>query len=140
MAGLLIPAAPIDAVAAELRRWAREPFDAVSRNCALSVLSYVEGVTGQHLPVGARLFTRRRQQELLRAHGRLEGLARWALQQLGCAETSAPVRGDVGLVELAGGPTAAICLGDSWAARGDRAVVVEQAEPLAAWRVRCPRP
>lgn len=139
MAGLLSATASVDAVSAELRRWAREPFDEVTRNCALSVLSYVEGISGRHLPLGARLFTRRRQRELLRAHGGLRGLSRWALPQLGCVETGVPVRGDVGLVELPGGLTAAICLGDQWAVRGDRAAIIMPATAAIAWRVPCPK-
>lgn len=141
MAGLLTPADPAtDLVTAELRRWAFEPFDLASENCGLSVLGYAERATGRAASrvglEGARAAT-----EAMRTREAFIAMALGAMRELGLVETNAPVRGDVGLVEMPWitSLVAAICVGRDWAARGDREVVIGPAEMVIAWRVPCPR-
>ncbi len=137
MARLLTP----DPVTIELRRWATEPF----AWCALSVLDYVERVERRRLRPRPRLsrFTALR---VARTPERFAALCHDAMSRLGMRSTVAPIRGDVGLVHLTAGLTAAICVGGAgaglpmWAARGDRSVVIQAARPVQAWRVACRRP
>jgi len=137
VAGLLIS----DPVSAELRRWASTPFDWAADNCGLTMLHYVERAVGRLLlPRPRRLKGRIDAERLVRRAGGFHALCSDAMAQLGCPTTDMPARGDVGLVELRSGLTAALCLGgDAWAARGDRAAVIEHVEHLAAWEVACPR-
>lgn len=135
MARLLTAGAP-DAVAVELHRWASEPFDW----CALSVLAYVERVRRRKLRPRPRVAGKVSAARTARSVERFGTIAADAMKRLGCARTTAPLRGDVGLVDLPGsGLTAAICTGQLWAARGDHAVVFTAAVPVVAWRVRCHR-
>ncbi|WP_432769816.1 MAG: hypothetical protein HEQ22_03450 [Sphingopyxis sp.] len=148
MAGLLTTAAPIgapDAVAAEIHRWAAEPFDLGDGNCGLSVIDYVARATGQPAPHWLRRLGRRGAARLMRDDARFERVASAALAAMQCSGTDSPVRGDVALVLLAGsGLTACICAssanGGLWAARGDRAAVLARGTVRKAWRVRCRRP
>jgi hypothetical protein len=144
MAGLLIPA---DLVAAELRRWASEPIADARAVCALSVLAYVERACGRRLRPSPRLLSPIAQALIRVRPGNYERFAAFAMAQLGCPAAAAPQRGDVGLVPLAAGLTAAICVEGArgagpatWAARGDGLVVIEAVAQAAAWRVECPRP
>lgn len=149
MAGLLKPPGQvpaIDAVAAELHRWASEPFDWTRDNCGLAVLAYVERVRGVRLwprprfvgQVGAGLMLERR--------GGFHAYCRWAFDKLGCPPTDAPIRGDAALAVFPAGLTACLVLGDAGdgrmylGARGDRAAVIEPLVPVATWSVPCPRP
>lgn len=129
-----------DPVADELRLWARDlPCDRRAV-CALSVLAYVERCRQRHLRPSPRLLKPVALAAIWIRPGALERFARWAMAQLGCDETDAPLRGDVGLIAIADRPTAAICVGrERWAARGERGVVIQPAPVLAAWRVACPR-
>jgi hypothetical protein len=137
-----------DAVAAELQLWASAPFDPRRANCGLSVAAYVARATGQRVPAWLTLigwFGVGRLTRDARAFGRV---AARAMAELGCRDTSDIQRGDVALVDLPGGVTAAICTraaavagdGPLWAARGDGAVVIGRAEGVVrAWRLPCPR-
>lgn len=136
MAGLLIPA--IDPVVQELRRWAREPFDIVTDNCGISVLTYVGRVTGRPVPLWLKAFGRLGVARLMDRDAAFIDAAGRALTQMGCDETDAPRHGDVGLVDLPTGLTAAICLGDLWAARGVAEAVIGPATHRIAWGVSCP--
>lgn len=139
MAGLLSPAP--NPVAAELRRWAAEPFDLGVANCGLSVIGYVARVTGAPVPAWLYAFGRRGAAELMRCDERFEAVASRALAQMGCAETETPEHGDVALVELPGsGLTACIRAGALWAARGERSAELGPGTALKAWRVVCRRP
>jgi hypothetical protein len=149
MAGLVTASraivAPADAVAVELRRWASTPFDWARDNCGLAVLGYAERVRRRLVRPRPRFRGKVGAGLMLERLGGFEGYCTWAMAQIGCPVTDAPVRGDVALVDLPGsGLTACICLGTAssgamWAARGDSAVVIEPAAPLKAWRVTCPR-
>lgn len=138
MAGLVS-----DPVTVELRRWASEPFGLADDNCGLAVLAYVERALSTPAPawLSVRLFGRRAARKMIRDRRAFIDASLLAMQQLGCAPTENPLRGDGGLVDLDGsGLTACICLGNNrWAARGDRAVVIQSAESVFAWRVPCPR-
>ncbi|PAL20230.1 hypothetical protein CD928_17640 [Sphingopyxis sp. GW247-27LB] len=138
-------AAGIDAVAAELHRWAAEPFDLALANCGLSVLAYVARVKGRLVPMWLRAFGRIGAGRLMRSDALFQTVADRALAEMGCARTLAPRRGDVALVRLPGsGLTACICSRSAssrmpamWAARGDRAAVIAAGELVQAWRVAC---
>lgn len=141
----LPPLAP-DAVAAELHRWAAEPFDLALANCGLSVLAYAARVTGRRVPLWLRAFGRIGAGRLMRNDGLFVSVAARALAEMGCPEADTPRRGDVALVRLPGsGLTACICSRAAadgaamWAARGDRAAVVGPGELVKAWRVTCRR-
>lgn len=136
MAGLLSPA--IDPVVQELRRWACEPFDIVTDNCGISVMTYVGLATGCPVPLWLKAFGRLGVARLMDRDAAFIDAARRALAQMGCTETDAPRHGDVGLVDLTNGLTAAICLGDLWAARGVTEAVIGPATHRIAWRVSCP--
>ncbi len=149
MAGLLSH----DSVAETIARWAAEPFTWAA-NCGRSVLDHVERVTGRMLEPAPACDSKAAALRLVLAAGGMEALCADAMAQLGCPPTDFPRRGDVGLVDLAGGVTAAICvariaveaagqaIGERllWAARGDHLIVIEAAWPIRAWRVACHRP
>lgn len=140
MAGLLSRPG-LDPVAAELRRWATAPFDLARDNCGLSVLAFAERMSGRVLGRGRGIAGARAAARLIADPAAFVAVSSALMRRLGAAETDAPARGDVGLVELPAGLTAAICVdAGRWAARGDRAVVIQRAEPLVAWRLACPRP
>ncbi len=140
MAGLVSPADAPDAVTRALRRWAAEPFDRVRDNCGLAVLRYVEEAVARRLFPPPAYTSWLGALRMLKRAGGYALYCDWAMGRLGCPPTLAPRRGDVGLIELSGGLTAAICLGRGmWGARGDRAVVIEAAEAETAWRVPCRR-
>tara|TARA_B100000678_G_scaffold284890_1_gene287157 strand:+ start:292 stop:711 length:420 start_codon:yes stop_codon:yes gene_type:complete len=131
---------PTDAVTAELRHWAREPFALGTGNCGLSVLGYAERVREATVRRGRGLVGRRSAARLMRSPERFVLVAAALMARLGCPETDAPLRGDVGLIDLPAGLTAAICLGDGdWAARGPRSTVIGPATAEIAWSVRCPQ-
>lgn len=140
MAGLLIPAnaGTADAVTETLRRWAREPFDVLTANCGLSVLDYAERATANAPLVRPRALTRRDVRRLIARPHVFEAYCGAILADLGLTPTLLPGRGDIGLIELANGLTAALCLGDGcWAARGLRGVVMQPAPFRRAWGVQC---
>ncbi|MEP9402030.1 DUF6950 family protein [Sphingomonas silueang] len=136
MAGLLTGD---DAVAAELRRWASEPFGWAEANCVLSVLDYVERVTGRRLAMRPALSGRRSARRFVQAAGGMVAMAGRAMASLDCPRTDDPRRGDVGVIDMGGMLVAAIRTGRLWAARGRRDVVFAASPALAAWRVECPR-
>lgn len=140
MAGLLSPCAPArqaDAVAAELRLWAATPFIDGKSDCMLSVLAYIERVTGKSLAPRPRYSGRIGGQMYLRRRGGLWTVAENAMEQLGCPRTFDIRRGDVGICWLPGaGDTACIALGDDrWAARQERGAMVCSSLPKRAWAV-----
>jgi len=144
VAGLLTSsaAAKPDAVALELQRWAREPFDPVTANCGLSILDYAERITGGVVNPSPRHLNGFAMLALAADPDQFLDYASWILAQLGCAITEKPVRGDVGLADLAGsGLTAALCLGDGqWAARMAHGLAIGPAPARRAWEVRrCPK-
>lgn len=141
MAGLLsVPAEGREAVLkATLARWASEPFDARRANCALSVLAYVEQLSGvvplEHL----RDISKFDDDQAFASYcgGVMRGLG-WQLAKQAD-------RGDVGLVDFGIGLTACICVvgwplgAQRWAARGERGVVIQRADAYLVWRLPCPR-
>ena len=139
MAGLLT-----DPVAAELRRWASEPFVWGSADCGTSLLDYAERVTGRRFEARPSYSNQFGAARVVREAGGFIPLCDEAMEQLGCSRTTAPVRGDVGLADLPGsGLTACLCLGALWAARAMFEVVIAPMAPIPAWRVQggheCPR-
>ena len=141
MAGLLTATVDsVDAVAAELHRWAVEPFDLAQANCGLSVITYVGRVTGRDAPPWLDAIGRVGALRLMRSDRAFEAVATRALAEMGCGVTVSPERGDVALVDLPGtGLTACICTGLLWAARGDREAVLAPGTATKAWSVSCRR-
>jgi hypothetical protein len=142
MAGLLT--AP-DPVAETLRRWASEPFVWGTSDCALSVLDYVEKVSGRTIRRPQYGSANGALRIMQKEPGGFRKLAWNTVANLGGRLTDAPVRGDVGLVELVDiGLTACLCVGpDRWAARGHHEVVIVTGGAVMAWSVGgapCPRP
>lgn len=139
MAGLLTPA-PIDAVADELRRWAREPFDLAHANCGQSVIGYVGRVKGYPVPFWLRTLGRVGALRLMQNDAAMEAAVARGLSGMDCPVTDAPQRGDVGVVRFPGSPlTTAICTGPLWAARcAERGIVIQAATVVKAWGVSCP--
>lgn len=139
MAGLLTPAT---SVAAELHRWAAEPFDLAVANCGLSVIAYVARVTGEPMPDWLHAFGRRGAGMLMRCDDTFEAAASRALAAMGCPETDSPRHGDVALVRLdaSGLLTACIRAGTLWAARGECSAELGPGTVLKAWRVECRKP
>lgn len=157
MAGLLTPATgwddPADPVTVTVHGWASTPFVWGGDDCGFSVLRHVERVTGQLLAdirpdlvpryataIGARRVARRR-------GGFFAGFGE-VMAALGCTKTDEPARGDVGLILIETGLTAALCTGrlqavpdwQRWAARGDGLVVLRSCGSVTAWRLPCRRP
>lgn len=140
MAGLLTdPAgAPLQATIA---RWAAEP--CAPNPCAADVLRHACEVVGAPLPALPAHETRAAMCRTLRQGGGLIGHANRFLLPLGWQrldQTRTPQqRGDVGVVLFPGmvRATCAICLGDSWMARGNGFVQMMPAWPLAMWRAPC---
>lgn len=142
MAGLLISTNPgADLVAATLRAWARAPFEWGKTDCGLSVLAYVELAVGRKAAPAPQHRDRKSAIAMLRAAGGMTAFCSSVMAALGCTRTDQPARGDVGLVRLPGsGLTACLCLGDRWAARADREIIVVRLAPRCAWSVTCPKP
>lgn len=144
MAGLLT-SGEIDAVAAELRLWASTAFVDGESDCALSVLAYVERVTGRQLTPRPRYSGRIGGQLFLKRRGGFPAFAEWAMGQLQCPTIFEPERGDVALCWLPeAGDTACLALGNGmFAARLERGLVIAPMWKKVSWAVRgepCPRP
>jgi len=125
-----------DLVEMALDRWHGSAFKWGQTDCFQSVISHVEIVTGRAFnrphyssAIGA--------ERILRRAGGFERYCHHVMELLGCPTTVNPERGDVGLVNIPGtGLTFCLCTGQKWAARAEAgAVLVVQAEPVAAWRV-----
>jgi hypothetical protein len=67
--------------------------------------------------------------------GGLEYVVAECARNAGLTETRVPRRGDIGVVRLGRQKLSAICLGQRWAIKSRRGVVVEPAEVLKAWSV-----
>jgi len=130
-----------DPVNVEMMRWASEPFVWGSSDCALSVLAYIERVSGRTMQTRPVYKGARGAKRYMVKRGGFELCFRRGIAELGCEPVDEARRGDVGLIDLPKvGLSAAICLGAKWAARGHHEVVILPIEPLAAWRLPCPRP
>jgi len=127
-----------------VKRWAQSTCSLFP--CGEEVYAYaceVAGVELVPLPVHQ---TRKQVADLLRAQGGLVNYAGSLVEAIGWTKVgNDPIdraqRGDVGVISLPGmGPTCAICLGDTWVAKGDKFVLVSPAEAVhAVWRFRCPK-
>jgi hypothetical protein len=117
--------------------WSREPCDPFP--CGTEVWRYACSVAGVPVPALPEHRTRRAVTALLREHGGLIPYAASLVEPLGWTRLEVPgagviQRGDVGVVLIPGmGATCAIYLGRRWMAKGDRAILITEAAPLAAW-------
>ena len=147
MAGLLTPS---DQVAAATRLglvtdqtlmlWSALPFVWGASDCFLSILDHVEEVIGRRYADRPRYRSALEAQRILRRHGGFQAYCELVFAQLGLQVTAQPVRGDVGLVDIPGtGLTACLCLGNSWAARGEGSFTMVQAAAVIAWSVVPPK-
>lgn len=121
-----------------LETMAATPFADGASDCALTVADWVMtarscpdpalGLRGQYRSAAER-------DALLKSIGGLKAAMTAAAARAGLKTTRQPRRGDVGLVTLSGRMLAGICLGRSWAAKGDGLVVEIPRRVLKAWRV-----
>lgn len=146
MAGLLTPS---DKAAAATRLglvtdqtlmlWSALPFVWGASDCFLSVLDHAEEVIGRRYPDRPRYRSALEAQRILKRHGGFQAYCELVFARLGLEATEQPVRGDVGLVDIPGtGLTACVCLGNSWAARGEGSFTMVQAPAVIAWSVMTP--
>lgn len=130
-----------DPVALELRRWAAEPFIWGETDCGQSLLAYAERISGQTYEDGPRhrYACQQTAARFLRTEGGYAAYSRRVMAALGWQLTDTAQRGDIGLVRIGRmpGPTACLCLGKSWAARGDYEIVIAPARPILIWRAPC---
>lgn len=142
MAGLLKPlqgaaAARLSQVTDQtLLIWSSLPFVWGASDCFLSVLGHVEEATGKRLQDRPRYRSAMEAARILARHGGFQPYCEMVFAKLGLMTTDEPTRGDIGLVDIPGtGLTACLCLGKSWAARGDGDITIAQMRPRIAWRV-----
>ncbi len=113
MAGVL--GDPVDQA---LRRWAREPFEYGTSDCALSVFRYVAEGWGDPRPVArwaGRYMTEAEANTHMRTRGGPVNAFKDEMESIGARRTKAAQRGAVGLVRDAGGNlVAALCTGEGW--------------------------
>lgn len=123
-----------------LMLWGALPFVWGVSDCFLSMLDHVEEATGQHYADRPQYRSAIEAQRILRRHGGFRPFCELVFARLGLEVTTAPLRGDVGLVDIPGtGLTACLCVGASWAARGEGCFTLVQASADIAWSVRAPR-
>ena len=120
-----------------VRQWASTPFVYGQSCCGVSILRYVESATGKRLTVQPTHSGRRTAQLLLALNFGFVRYASAIMAELGCDTTEAPEAGDVGLLDIPGmGVTACLCLGKSWAAKGDYELLsIADIAPIKAWKV-----
>lgn len=121
-----------------LEQMAATPFVDGETDCALTCADWVMLATGcadpaQHLR--GQYASALQRERLLRRLGGLEAVVSDCARRAHLTETSEPSRGDIGVVSLAHQPLSAICLGERWAIKSSRGVVVEPALVLKAWSV-----
>lgn len=124
-----------------VQKWMREPFGWHNgSDCMLSIADYLVDATG--IDCATRYRGRYRS---ARECAKLSGYLRDPVKpfadcvaEIPLAETDAPRRGDVGVIDTGAGVVGAICLGDQWALRGEAGVVFGRPlRVLAAWSVPC---
>ncbi len=119
-----------------LMLWASLPFVWGATDCFLSVLDHAEEATGRRYHDRPRYRTAMEANRILARHGGFQPFCEMVFAKLGLMTTDDPTRGDIGLVDIPGtGLTACLCLGSSWAARGDGDVTIAQMRSRIAWRV-----
>lgn len=147
MAGLLTPSDKVTAATQlglvtdqTLMLWSALPFVWGASDCFLSILDHVEEAIGRRFADRPRYRSALEANRILRRHGGFQAYCELVFARLGLEATDKPVRGDVGLVDIPGtGLTACLCLGSSWAARGEGSFTMVQAPAVIAWRVIAPR-
>lgn len=121
-----------------LDRMASTPFVDGQSDCALTVADWVTAQTGCPDPafdLRGRYGSPSARWKLLKGLGGLKAVMIRCSERAGLEPTSKPQREDIGLVVFDRRPTAAICLGERWAAKGDGLVVAKPKRIIAAWRV-----
>lgn len=121
-----------------LDRMASEPFVDGQADCALTVADWVMARNGCSDPahdLRGRYASPSGRQKVLKGRGGFRAVMTLCATRAGLERTAKPQREDVGLVVFGKRPTAAICLGERWAAKGDGLVVEKPRRVIAAWRV-----
>lgn len=121
-----------------LDRMAATPFRDGRSDCALTVADWVVDQRGCPDPAAdlrGRYGSPSARQKLLKGRGGFRRVMEVCAERAGLERTRRPVRGDVGLVVFGKRPTAAICLGDRWAAKGAGVVVETPRRIIVAWRI-----
>lgn len=115
---------------------ARQPFRDGETDCVLTVADWVvlNGRPDPAAPFRGRYRTALGRERIVRREGGMLAVMDAGAERAGLQPTENPLRGDVGLVEMAGHRLAAICTGALWAAKGE-GLTVGASEVLKAWRV-----
>lgn len=124
-------------LAAFLRAGGARPFAWGVQDCCLWAADWVLAATGRD-PAAVwrgRYRTALGAARLAARRGGFEAHVAACLADAGLTETAEPRPGDVGIVDLANGPTFAVRTRGCWAAKGERGVVLTDAPCLRAWSV-----
>ncbi len=126
-------------LAAFLRAGGARPFAWGVQDCCLWAADWVRLATGRDPAAGWRDHYRSAlgAARIVARRGGFEAHVAACLAGAGLSETSDPRPGDVGIVELANGPTLAVRTSVCWAAKGKRDVLLADAPCLRAWSVPC---
>jgi hypothetical protein len=136
-----------DPVRATIRFWARTRFEWGVSDCMLAVGDYVNAVVGGDCArrYRGRYRTARQCMKVSGFHKDPVRPMQACMVEAGLRETSAPNRGDVGVIEILSDKglvvMGGLCLGKQWAIRAETGVILTiPTRILAAWIVPCPKP
>lgn len=121
-----------------LEQMAATPFVDGQSDCALTIADWVMARNGCADPahdLRGRYASPSARWKLLKGRGGLKAVIATCAARAGLDSTESPRREDIGLVVFGKRPTAAICLGVRWAAKGEGLVVQTPKRIIAAWRV-----
>lgn len=121
-----------------LETMAATPFVDGKADCALTIADWVMVARGCPDPahdLRGQYSTALGRERLLKRRGGLKAVMTVCAERAGLEPTRRPKRGDVGIVAMSGQRLAAICLGKSWAAKGQGVVVEVPTRVIQAWSV-----
>lgn len=134
-----------DPVKRTLRIWAQTEFEWGVSDCMLAIGDYVNEVVEKGDCASryrGKYRTLRQCMAVSRFHEDPVKPMRECMEQAGLSETTEPQRGDVGVIEINSDKglvvNGGLCLGDTWAIRAERGVIITPAmRVLAAWGLPC---
>lgn len=121
-----------------LETMAATPFVDGQADCALTIADWVMAATGCPDPahdLRGQYSTALGRERLLKRRGGLKAVMQVCADRAGLTSTRRPKRGDIGIVAMSGQRLAAICLGKTWAAKGQGLVVAVPTSVIQAWSV-----
>lgn len=121
-----------------LEDMAATPFVDGQSDCALTIADWVMLAKGCPDPahdLRGQYSTALGRERLLKRRGGLKAVMAVCAGRAGLETTRKPKRGDIGIVSIAGQRLAAICLGETWAAKGQGLVVERPSRIIQAWSV-----